>query len=84
MEKEQPLPPPLYESNIIPLNKVKLQREWTFWENYMPKDKNDKKDYSYLLNEVFSFNTIIDFWQFWNAYQGIRPQDVFFNGERIR
>ena len=69
---------------FIEYNKVKLEREWTFWENYEIKDKNKKVDYSELMKPIFSFNTIIDFWQFWNSYPGNSPSQIFFDGERIK
>ena len=47
---------------FIEYNKVKLEREWTFWENYEIKDKNKKVDYSELMKPIFSFNTIS--WKF--------------------
>ena len=69
---------------FIEYNKVKLERELTFWENYEIKDKNKKVDYSELMKPIFSFDTIIDFWQFWNSYPGNSPSQIFFDGERIK
>ena len=38
---------PIKESNLIEEKKVRLNREWSFWENYEPKEKNQKNlDYS--------------------------------------
>ena len=72
------------ESNSIEYDKVKLEREWTFWENYEMKDKNKKVDYSELIKPIFNFNTIIDFWQFWNLYPGNNPSNLFYDGEKIK
>lgn len=75
---------PIEESTEVPLEKVQLTRKWTFWENYDPKDKSQRKDYDKLLKDIFTFDTIIDFWQFWNKYPGNKPENIFYNGERIR
>ena len=72
------------EGEEVALNQVELNREWTFWENYETKDKSDKTEYSKLTRDVFSFKTLIDFWQFWNVYPGAEPQNIFYNGDRIR
>lgn len=75
----------LEESDTIEKSKVLLNREWSFWENYETKSKNDKEaDYSKLLKEVFSFNDIISFWQFWNNYPGSELKKIFFDGEFFR
>ena len=76
---------PIKESNLIEEKKVKLNREWSFWENYEPKEKNQKNlDYSMLLKNIYSFNDLISFWQFWNKYPGSTPSKIFYNGEVIR
>lgn len=74
----------LEESNEVPLTKVQLQRSWSFWENYEQKQKIEKQNYGNMLKKIYDFNTIIDFWQFWNSYPGISPSNIFFNGERMR
>lgn len=72
----------LEEDSSVPLEKVKLNRKWAVWENYATKpDAVEKPDYSKLLKEIFSFNTIIDFWQFWNIYPGAVPENIFFDGK---
>ena len=53
----------LEESNTIIKEKVKLNREWSFWENYLKKNSS-----AYLLEEIYSFDDIISFWQFCNKY----------------
>ena len=70
------------EKDSIEINKVKLAREWTFWENYEMKDK--KVDYSELIKPIYAFDTIIDFWQFWNLYPGNNPSNLFYDGEKIK
>lgn len=76
---------PVKESNLIEEKKVRLNREWSFWENYEPKEKNQKNlDYSMLLKNIYSFNDLISFWQFWNKYPGSTPSKIFYNGEVIR
>ena len=70
------------EKDSIEINKVKLAREWTFWENYEMKDK--KVDYSELIKPIYTFDTIIDFWQFWNLYPGNTPSNLFYDGEKIK
>ena len=63
---------PLKESSTIEERKVKLNREWSFWENYEPKDKDKKNyDYSLLLKNIYTFTDLISFWQFWNARDAI-------------
>ena len=72
------------ESDTIEKEKVLLTRSWSFWENYDLKDKKEKKDYSKLLKEIYTFNDIISFWQFWNKYPGSNTKNIFFNGENIK
>ena len=75
----------LEETATIEKSKVLLNREWSFWENYEPKDQKDQKesDYSKLLKEIFTFNDIISFWQFWNHYPGNDIKKIFFDGEYL-
>ena len=70
------------ESNTIEKSKVLLNREWSFWENYETKGK-EKVDYSQLLKEIYTFNDIISFWQFWNNYPGNDLKKIFFDGEYV-
>ena len=65
------------ESSTIDKEKVKLKREWSIWENYDTKNKNEK-DYSKLLKEIYSFDNIIAFWQFWNKYPGNDAKNIYF------
>ena len=70
------------ESDTIEKEKVQLNRSWSFWENYEVKNKSEK-GYSELLKEIFSFEDIISFWQFWNKYPGNDTKKIFYNGEYI-
>ena len=79
----EPLAPNLEESSTIEKSKVLLNREWSFWENYESKNK-EEKDYSKLIKEIYSFNDIISFWQFWNNYPGQDIKKIFFDGEFLR
>lgn len=72
----------LVESETVEKSKVLLNRQWSFWENYESKNK-DEKDYSKLLKELFTFSDIISFWQFWNNYPGNDIKKIFFDGEYI-
>ena len=69
------------ESDTIEKDKVLLSREWSFWENY--EQKKGEKNYSKLLKEIYSFQDIISFWQFWNKYPGSDIKKIFFDGENI-
>lgn len=71
----------LEESDTIEKSKVLLNREWSLWENY--EAKNEKLDYSLSLKEIYSFNDIISFWQFWNNYPGSDLKTIFVNGNYI-
>lgn len=73
----------LEESETIALKKVQLNRSWSFWENYEQKEKSEK-EYNQLLKEIYTFDNIISFWQFWNKYPGSIPSNVFFNGESLK
>ena len=70
------------ESDAIDKEKVQLNRSWSFWENYEVKNKSEK-GYSDLLEEIYSFDDIISFWQFWNKYPGNDTKKIFYNGEYI-
>ena len=73
----------LEESETIEKEKVLLKRTWSFWENYEDL-KRAEKDYSKLLREIYTFNDIISFWQFWNKYPGNDTKQVFYNGEYVK
>ena len=69
----------LEETATIEKSKVLLNRQWSFWENYEPKEQKGPKesDYSKLLKEIYTFNDIISFWQFWNHYPGNDIKKIF-------
>ena len=75
----------LEETATIEKSKVLLNRQWSFWENYEPKEQKGQKesDYSKLLKEIYTFNDIISFWQFWNHYPGNDIKKIFFDGEYL-
>ncbi len=78
-DKEEDLK--IEESDTIELDKVLLKREWSFWENYESKNKS-QRNYSY--KEIYSFDNIIAFWQFWNKYPGNDAKEIFYNGECLK
>ena len=71
------------ESDTIELDKVLLNREWSFWENYESRNKG-QKTYSGSFEEIYTFNNIIAFWQFWNKYPGKEAREIFYNGEYLK
>ena len=75
----------LEETATIEKSKVLLNRQWSFWENYEPKEQKEQKesDYSKQLKEIYTFNDIISFWQFWNHYPGNDIKKIFFDGEYL-
>ncbi len=80
---EEPNSEKLEESDTIEKEKVKLNRTWSFWENYTIKSES-KKGYSDLYKEIYTFDDIISFWQFWNKYPGNDTKQIFFNGEHVK
>ena len=36
------------------------------------------------MKEIYTFNDIISFWQFWNKYPGSNTKNIFFNEENIK
>ena len=63
----------LEESDTIELEKVLLNRSWSFWENHEPKNKNKNQSsskvyYSETVKEIYTVDNILSFWQFWNKY----------------
>ena len=79
----------LEESDTIELEKVLLNRSWSFWENHEPKNKNknqssSKVDYSESVKEIYTFDNILSFWQFWNKYPGKKSREIFYDGECMK
>ena len=59
----------LEESDTIELEKVLLNRSWSFWENHESKNKNknqssSKVDYSETVKEIYTFDSILLFGNF--------------------
>ena len=79
-EKESDLE--IEESDTIEKEKILLNRQWSFWENYEEKSKD--KTYAESYEEIHTFDNIISFWQFWNKYPGNDTRKIFYNGEFIR
>ena len=69
------------ESDTIEKDKVMFNRTWSFWENYESKNKGQKP---YIVEEIYSFDNILAFWQFWNKYPGNDTKTVFYNGECLK
>ena len=67
------------ESDTIEKDKVILNRSWSFWENYETKTSK-----SYVVKEIYNFDDLISFWQFWNKYPGNETKKIFYNGECIK
>ena len=79
----------LEESETIEWEKVSLNRSWSFWENHEPKNKNknqssSKVDYSETVKEIYTFDNILSFWQFWNKYPGKKSREIFYDGECLK
>ncbi|CBK22821.2 uncharacterized protein [Blastocystis hominis] len=56
-----------------------LQNTWVISEQYQQEEKADKaRDYESSFEKICSFNTIEDFWGYWNKLP--RISDVFFDG----
>ena len=72
----------IVESSTIEKEKITLKRNWSFWESYITKEKSST-GYCDLLKEIYSFNDIISFWQFWNKYPGNDAKKIFYNGEYV-
>lgn len=76
------------DSKTVDKKLVEFQRTWVLWENYLQDKKADAenadkdKDWNTQIKKVFSFNDLITFWQFWRAYPGSDPKDIFYDGER--
>ena len=71
----------LNEVSLVDSEKVSLNREWVFWENY---ESLKNQAWSETIKELCEFDNIIAFWQFWNSYPGSSTVEVFFNEERVR
>ena len=66
----------------IPFQSVKFSRTWAFWESY--SGKNVKLRYEKANKQIFSWNDLITFFQFWNKYPGNNPKNIFFDGNDVK
>ena len=66
----------------IPLSSVQLSKTWAFWESY--SSKTVKLTYEEANKQVFKWNDIITFFQFWNKYPGNNIKNIFFDGNNIK
>ena len=66
----------------IPISSVKFADSWTFWENY--ESKSADLAYHETNKQIFKWNDIISFFQFWNKYPGNNPKNIFYDGKNIK
>ena len=66
----------------IPLSSVQFNSTWAFWESY--SGKSIKLRYEQANKQIFQWNDIITFFQFWNKYPGKNPKNVFFDGNEVK
>ena len=66
----------------IPLSSVTFPRKWSFWESYIAKET--KLSYKDSMKNIFSWNDLITFYQFWNKYPGNEATKIFFDGNKIK
>ena len=66
----------------ISLESVKFSKSWAFWENYSSKDK--KLSYLESNKQIFKWDDIITFFQFWNKYPGNDIKNIFFDGTDLK
>ena len=66
----------------IPISSVKSADSWIFWENY--ESKSSEHSYQDTNKQIFKWNDIISFFQFWNKYPGNSPKNIFYDGKNIK
>ena len=66
----------------IPFSSVKFSKTWTFWESYISKEI--KLSYDQANKQIFQWNDIISFFQFWNKYPGKDIKNIFFDGYNVK
>ena len=66
----------------IPFSSVKFSKTWTFWESYISKEI--KLSYDEANKQIFQWNDIISFFQFWNKYPGKDIKNIFFDGNNVK
>ena len=66
----------------IPLSSVKFSKSWTFWESYI--GKTVKLSYDESNKQIFKWDDLITFFQFWNKYPGRDIRNIFFDGNTLK
>ena len=68
----------------IPLSSVKFRKSWSFWESYAPKSKSEQLEYHQANKQIYKWNDLIEFYQFWNKYPGKDFRNIFFDGKNVK
>ena len=68
----------------IPLSSVKFRKSWSFWESYAPKSKSEQLEYHQANKQIYKWNDLIEFYQFWNKYPGKDFRNIFFDGNNVK
>ena len=66
----------------ISLNSVQFSKSWSFWESY--SSKTIKLSYEESNKEIYKWNDIISFFQFWNKYPGNDIKNIFYDGTNVK
>ena len=66
----------------IPLSYIKFINPWVFWENY--SSKSVQLNYEEANKQIFKWNDIITFFQFWNKYPGSDLNNIFYDGNSVK
>ena len=66
----------------IPFNSVKLSKSWALWETY--SSKTEELSYEASNKQIFKWNDIITFFQFWNKYPGNDIKNIFYDGNNVK
>ena len=66
----------------IPFNSVKLSKSWALWETY--SSKTEELSYEASNKQIFKWNDIITFFQFWNKYPGNDIKNIFYDGNDVK
>ena len=66
----------------IPLTNVTFSKSWTFWESYI--SKTVKLSYDDANKQIYKWNDLISFFQFWNKYPGKEIKNIFFDGYNVK
>ena len=70
------------KSSSIPLDAVKFNSTWSFWESYF--SKKVQLEYKDTMKCIYEWDTLIGFWQFWNNYPGSDAMKLFFDGTKVK